>query len=1058
MPILFRDFETRSTLHLPDVGAWKYSGHDTTGVWCVAYAVDDDPVQIWTRGQPIPEPFRIAAIDSDWIVVAHNDSFESAIEERRLAPRYNWPLVPIERHRCTMAMALANALPGALDKAAAALGLPVRKDAEGHRLMLAMAKPRKPRPDENPAGTYWHDDPERIRRLQDYCRRDVEMERALFKRLPPLSDAEQALWALDAEINLRGFYVDVPLAEAARKIVRERRAAINQELTELTGGRITSIAQVNRIADYLKEHGHNIAGVGKRSIAAVLAHKPDEDIARLLRLRQEGGKASVSKLDTLFDMVNDERIHGALRFHGAATGRWSGSGFQPHNLARAQPADPEAAIAAVMSGNLTRVAAIGPPLEVIGSLSRSMICAAPGKVLMSADFSAIESRVLAWLAGETWKLETYRQYDATGDPALEPYCATASKILGRAVTPDDEDGRQIGKLCDLAYGFGGGAGAFNRIAADAGFSDTQVEQFKRQWRTAHPAIVRHWGDLHRALLRAVRTGKPVTFKNLTAEMRTGNLHLILPSGRAIVYPEAHIEPGQFDSDQIIFKDSALGKWRDARGWHGVFVENVVQAVSRDLLAMAMQRLDAAGYSIVLHVHDECVAEVPEAFGSPDEFAKLMTELPSWAKGLPLAAKARVSKRYAKEKSNAGHAVGNRERPFDLGISDGHGSHPQVHSPDPERVAVASEVPGASSGGTDNPAESRDELSGDHSGQNHEKDTHQSRDSAAGHSHGDSGPKQGRWVATYIYAHPDRPKYLRVDKYDSHKFYQYHWDGKCWVCKIKGTYAETKIPYRLPELIVAPPAEPVWICEGEKDADNVAALGLIATTNPGGAKQFQPELAQWFKGKTLAYVLEDNDTAGREHTAKILAALTAIVPNIAVVSFPELPEKGDVSDWLALGGNKQLLIARAEQAMKQSGKDRSYIATDLSKVQPRAIRWLWPKHLARGALELLAGAPTVGKSQIQCQYVACATTGHDWPNGAPGIVPCRVIMLTAEDNTDDTLVPRLVAAGADLSRVKQLNAIRRNGKEELFLLGEDLAALEQLIHDWGDVGLVTIDIM
>jgi putative DNA primase/helicase len=220
--------------------------------------------------------------------------------------------------------------------------------------------------------------------------------------------------------------------------------------------------------------------------------------------------------------------------------------------------------------------------------------------------------------------------------------------------------------------------------------------------------------------------------------------------------------------------------------------------------------------------------------------------------------------------------------------------------------------------------------------------------------------------------------------------------------------------------------------------------------------FQPELAQWFKDKHLAYILEDNDEAGRAHTHKILAALAGIVPTIAVVSFPELAEKADISDWLEAGGNKKLLLARAEQARRKGGSTRGYIVTDLSTVQPRAIRWLWPKHLARGALELLAGMPTVGKSQVQCQYVACATTGRDWPDGAPGISPCRVIMLTAEDNTDDTLVPRLIAAGADLTRVRELKAIRRNGREELFLLGEDLAVLEQLIRDWGDVGLVTLD--
>jgi hypothetical protein len=327
----------------------------------------------------------------------------------------------------------------------------------------------------------------------------------------------------------------------------------------------------------------------------------------------------------------------------------------------------------------------------------------------------------------------------------------------------------------------------------------------------------------------------------------------------------------------------------------------------------------------------------------------------------------------------------------------------------------------------------------------------------GHDDSDDGytfgaKPHGPTIERYIYKDARGLLFMRVTRTNSKTFPTQHWQDGHWV----NGWPATVVPYRLPELLAAPATEPVWITEGEKDADNVAALGLIATTNPGGAKVWQSELAQWFKDKQLVYVLEDNDDAGRGHTSKILPALTGVVPNIAVVSFPELPEKGDVFDWLAVGGNKKLLIARAEQALKQSSKHRAYIATDLSSVQPRAIRWLWPKHLARGALELLAGLPTVGKSQIQCQYVACATTGRDWPNGAPGIIPCRVIMLTAEDNTNDTLVPRLLAAGADLSRIKELRAIRRNGKEELFLLGEDLATLEQMIRDWGDVGLVTID--
>jgi DNA polymerase I-like protein with 3'-5' exonuclease and polymerase domains len=245
---------------------------------------------------------------------------------------------------------------------------------------------------------------------------------------------------------------------------------------------------------------------------------------------------------------------------------------------------------------------------------------------------------------------------------------------------------------------------------------------------------------------------------------------------------------------------------------------------------------------------------------------------------------------------------------------------------------------------------------------------------------------GAAIERYIYKDAAGAPFMRVTRTSSKTFPTDHWQNGRWV----SGWPTTVVPYRLPELLAAPATAPVWFTEGEKDTENLAALGLIATTNPGGAKKWRPELAEYFKEKSIVYILEDNDEPGRAHTAKINAALTGIVPNIAIISFPELTEGGDVSDWLTLGGNKKLLLARAEQALKQSSERRAYLTTDLSSVRPRAIRWLWHKHLARGALELLAGAPTVGKSQIQCQYVACATTGRAWPNGAPGIVPCRVI--------------------------------------------------------------------
>jgi DNA polymerase bacteriophage-type len=650
VPTLFRDIETRSVVRLTEAGAWRYAADPTTEVLCAAYAVDDGPAQIWTPDQPIPEEFFAASRDPDWLVVAHHDAFETAIEERLLGPRYNWPPIPTERHRCTMAMALASALPGSLDGAAAALGLVLRKDTDGHRLMLQMAKPRRPRKGEDPDVIHWQDDLDRRLRLQEYCRRDVEIERELFRRLPPLSETEQALWLLDQAINRRGFHVDLDLAEATRAIVRQEQEALDAEITELTGGEIVSVNQVAKLAVWLQERGHQVTGLTKRSVAAVLSHEPALDVRRLLELRQQGAQAAARKLDSLIAGIDaDQRLRGTLRYHGAATGRWSGTRFQPQNLKKAK--DIDAAIEAIRAGDLDRVHRIGAPLAVAGDVSRAMIRAAPGHVLVGVDFSAVESRVLAWIAGETWKLDAYRQFDETGDPALEPYCVTASKILRRAVTPEDEAGRQIGKVCDLAFGYGGGLGAWRRFDTSGIYTDADIETFKTQWRNSHRATVRFWTALENGLKRALRTGKRVTLNNLAFEATVGTLYLTLPSGRRLAYPEARLERGKFEgTTQIVFKDNARGGWSEVRGWHGTFTENVVQAVARDLLAAAMLRLEAASYPVVLHVHDEAVCEVPEGSSSTEQFLALMTGLPDWASGLPIAAKAWTRTCYAKTAS------------------------------------------------------------------------------------------------------------------------------------------------------------------------------------------------------------------------------------------------------------------------------------------------------------------------------------------------------------------------------------------------------------------------
>ena len=298
--ILHRDFETRSTIDLAEVGAWRYAGDPTTGVWCVAYAVDDGPVKIWIPGQPIPEEFFEAARNPEWIVVAHNDAFERAIEERILAPQYNWPIVPIERHRCTMAMASASALPAKLKTVAEVLQLSARKDDDGARLMQQMARPRKPRAGEDPNGIYWHDDdPEKLERLYAYCQRDVEVERELFHRLPPLTDSEQSLWMLDQQINQRGFYTEGPLLEAASRIAAAAGHAVEDELIRITAGELTSTDQVAALLAWLGEHGCEVKDVRKGTLTHALRRKDlDPIVRRVMELRLGAAHAAAAKIDT----------------------------------------------------------------------------------------------------------------------------------------------------------------------------------------------------------------------------------------------------------------------------------------------------------------------------------------------------------------------------------------------------------------------------------------------------------------------------------------------------------------------------------------------------------------------------------------------------------------------------------------------------------------------------------------------------------------------------------------------------------------------------------------
>jgi DNA polymerase len=654
--VLHRDFETRSRVLLRKVGSHKYAADPSTEVLCAAYAVDDSPIQLWIPGNPAPAEFFEGANNPNWIVAAHNDQFESAVEQHILHSRCGWPIVPLERHRCTMAMALAAGLPARLSAAADALELANRKDAAGERLMHALSKPRRARKDEDPNQIHWFDDQERLDRLYSYCKQDVQVERELYDHIPALSPAEHALWLLSNRVNDRGFHIDRTFAEAARKIAQAAAPEINIELAEITGGAVTSINQITKLLLWLERQGCTAKKLDRKSIERLL-QKDDlsSPVRRVLELRQGGAQAAVKKIDALLVRAgDDDRVRGAFRHHGASTGRWAGEGFQPQNLKRPVVEDLDAAITAVSTADYEHVRKLYPqPLSIIGDCSRSMIVAAPNHMLIGADFSSIESRVLAWIADETWKLDTYRRFDATHDPKDEPYCITARKIFGvpHGTYTKNSPERAVGKTCDLSFGFMGGLGAWRKFEPDR-FTDEEVKRFQADWRAAHPQIKRFWYQIDRAAWTAVRErGRVISCGRVAFRCNGAFLLLKLPSGRKLAYPLPHIEIEDELNQIVLFSDNTLGQFRDCRhgngAYGGLWTENIVSGIARDLLAEAMLRIEAAGYPIVLHVHDEVVAEVPNGFGSSDEFIHLMTRKPAWALELPIAAQAWTGARYCK---------------------------------------------------------------------------------------------------------------------------------------------------------------------------------------------------------------------------------------------------------------------------------------------------------------------------------------------------------------------------------------------------------------------------
>ena len=630
------DIETYSSADLSKAGVYRYAEAPGFKVLLFGYSVDGGPAEVvdLEHGETIPDSVIAALADPSVMKWAFNASFERICLSRMLGMPTGTYLDPAQ-WRCSMVWAATLGLPQSLEGAGAVLGLPKKKLAEGKSLIRRYCVPGK-------AMTYLCDP--KWKDFVEYNRRDVEAEMQVKEKLAkfPVPDDVWEQYRLDQEINDRGVLLDMELVKQALAFDGISRSRLTSEMKKLTA--LENPNSVVQMKLWLAENGVEAETLGKKAVAELLKSAPEE-LREPLRLRLQLAKSSVKKYAAMQNAVcADGRARGMFRFYGAArTGRWSGKLIQMQNLRRNDMSDLGEARGLVRSNDYEMTAALyGDVPDVLSQLVRTAFIAPPGKKLIVADFSAIEARVLAWLAGEGWRMDAF----AGGK---DIYCASASQMFGVPVEKHGVNGhlRQKGKIAELALGYGGSVGALKAMGAiEMGLDGDELPGLVSSWRDANPAIVQFWWDVDEAVKLAVKRKASSTVREIGFECRSGMLFITLPSGRKLSYPKPRMGENRFGGESVTYEGvGATKKWERIESYGPKFVENIVQAVSRDLLAEAMLRL--RDRSIVMHIHDELVieADIGDSLG---EICRIMAETPPWADGLLLRADGYETKFYRKD--------------------------------------------------------------------------------------------------------------------------------------------------------------------------------------------------------------------------------------------------------------------------------------------------------------------------------------------------------------------------------------------------------------------------